>query len=412
MRRIAVIAISALAGVPATAAAADEVLVQQLSRQMRASGAYSGAYVVNLSQGETVFRWRQNRSRMLASNTKLFTTAAALARFGTEGTLGTEVLGAGALDANGVWRGDLYLRGGGDPTFGSHSFTTRRYGEGATVERLASLLQEVGIRRVTGRIYGDESRFDALRGGPDSRYAASSWVGPLSALSFNRGLGSERGGWFQLNPPAFATARLDAALEGRGVPVRLKPRVGVTPPGAEVLATVDSPAMSRLIQLTNKPSDNFFAEMLLKDLALQEHGVGTTAAGARLAAGYARRLGSGARLVDGSGVSRGNRASPRRVVKLIAEMFELDQIEFGEDFIDSLAIAGQDGTLKDRMRRGAARWRCRGKTGSLSNVSTLSGYCEARSGDTYVYSILMNYVYPPGARRLQDAMLQAIAARG
>jgi serine-type D-Ala-D-Ala carboxypeptidase/endopeptidase (penicillin-binding protein 4) len=412
MRRIAVIAISALAGVPATAAAADEVLVQQLSRQMRASGGYSGAYVVNLSQGETVFRWRQNRSRMLASNTKLFTTAAALARFGTEGTLGTEVLGAGALDANGVWRGDLYLRGGGDPTFGSHSFTTRRYGEGATVERLASLLQEVGIRRVTGRIYGDESRFDALRGGPDSRYAASSWVGPLSALSFNRGFGSESGGWFQLNPPAFATARLDAALEGRGVPVRLKPRVGVTPPGAEVLATVDSPAMSRLIQLTNKPSDNFFAEMLLKDLALQEHGVGTTAAGARLAAGYARRLGSGARLVDGSGVSRGNRASPRRVVKLLAEMFELDQIEFGEDFIDSLAIAGQDGTLKDRMRRGAARWRCRGKTGSLSNVSTLSGYCEARSGDTYVYSILMNYVYPPGARRLQDAMLQAIAARG
>ena len=83
-----------------------------------------------------------------------------------------------------------------------------------------------------------------------------------------------------------------------------------------------------------------------------------------------------------------------------------------EQFIDSLAIAGQDGTLKDRMRRGTARARCRGKTGTLSNVSALSGYCEALSGDTYAYSILMNYVYPPGARRLQDAMLQALAARG
>jgi D-alanyl-D-alanine carboxypeptidase/D-alanyl-D-alanine-endopeptidase (penicillin-binding protein 4) len=412
MRRIAALAVAVLIGAPATATAADEVLVKQLSRQMRASGAYSGAYVVNLSQGETVFRWRQNRSRILASNTKLFTTAAALARFGTEGTLGTEVLGAGALDADGVWQGDLYLRGGGDPTFGSTRFTTRSYGEGATVEQLAALLQEAGVTRVTGRIYGDESRFDALRGGPESRFATSIWVGPLSALSFNRGLGSESGGSFQLNPPAFAAARLDAALEARGVPVRLKPRPGVTPVGTEVLASVDSPTMSRLIQLTNKPSDNFFAEMLLKDLALQARGVGTTAAGARVAAGYARRLGSGARLVDGSGLSRGNRASPGQVVKLLAEVFELDQIEFGEQFIDSLAIAGQDGTLKDRMRRGAARARCRGKTGTLSNVSSLSGYCEALSGDTYVYSILMNYVYPPGARRLQDTMLQALAARG
>jgi D-alanyl-D-alanine carboxypeptidase/D-alanyl-D-alanine-endopeptidase (penicillin-binding protein 4) len=412
MRRIAAIAIAVLAAAPATAPAADEVLINQLSRQMRASGAHSGAYVVNLSQGETVFRWRQNRSRILASNTKLFTTAAALARFGTEGTLGTEVLGAGAPDPEGVWRGDLYLRGGGDPTFGSRTFTSKSYGEGATVEQLAALLQEAGIQRITGRIYGDESRFDALRGGPESRYATSIWVGPLSALSFNRGLGSESGGSFQVNPPAFAAARLDAALEARGVRVRLKPRAGATPAATEVVASVESPTMSRLIQLTNKPSDNFFAEMLLKDLALQARGVGTTAAGARLAAGYARRLGSGARLVDGSGLSRGNRASPRQIVKLLAEMFALDQTEFGEPFIDSLSIAGQDGTLKDRMRRGAARWRCRGKTGTLTNVSALSGYCEAHSGDTYAYSILMNYVYPPGARRLQDAMLQAIAARG
>jgi D-alanyl-D-alanine carboxypeptidase/D-alanyl-D-alanine-endopeptidase (penicillin-binding protein 4) len=409
MRRFAAIVIAALVAAPATAAADDEALVKQLTRQMRAAGAHSGAYVVNLSQGQTVFRWRQNRSRILASNTKLFTTSTALARFGTEGTLGTEVLGAGALDENGVWRGSLYLRGGGDPTFGSRRFTTRSYGQGATVEQLAALLQEAGIQRVTGRIYGDESRFDALRGGPDSGYGTSIWVGPLSALSFNRGLGSERGGSFQLNPPAFAAARLDAALEALGVPVRLKPRAGLTPTESEVLASVDSPTMSQLIQLTNKPSDNFFAEMLLKDIALQARGTGNTRAGARLAAGYARRLGSGARLADGSGLSRANRASPRQVVRLLAEMYELDQTEFGEVFTDSLSIAGRDGTLATRMRRGAARSRCRGKTGTLSNVSALSGYCVARSGDTYVYSILMNYVYPSGARRLQDAMVQAIA---
>jgi D-alanyl-D-alanine carboxypeptidase/D-alanyl-D-alanine-endopeptidase (penicillin-binding protein 4) len=76
----------------------------------------------------------------------------------------------------------------------------------------------------------------------------------------------------------------------------------------------------------------------------------------------------------------------------------------------SLPIAGRDGTLSDRMRGGAARGRCHAKTGTLSNVSALSGYCEALSGDLYAFSILMNGVYPPGARQLQDRMAQALAA--
>lgn len=412
MRRITLLSACLLALAPATAAAADDALVKQLTRQMRASGAGSGAHVANLSTGETLFSWKQNRPRILASNTKLFTTAAALARYGTEGTLGTEVLGAGELGDEGVWRGSLYLRGGGDPTFGTKSFASRSYGSGATVERLAALLEKAGIERVSGRVYGDESRFDSLRGGPDSRYGTSIWVGPLSALSFNRGLGNERGSSFQVDPPAFAAAQLDAALERRGITVRLRPSAGAAPTDDEILASVDSPPMERLIELTNKPSDNFFAEMLLKDLALQTSGKGTTRIGARLAAGYARRLGSRARLVDGSGLSRGNRASPRQVVNLLAAMDKLDDEEFGDQYIDSLAIAGQDGTLATRMRRGPARYRCRGKTGTLSNVSALSGYCEVLNGDTYVYSILMNNVYPASARSLQDAMLQAIAAQG
>ena len=78
-------------------------------------------------------------------------------------------------------------------------------------------------------------------------------------------------------------------------------------------------------------------------------------------------------------------------------------------FFDSLSIAGRDGTLRPRMRGGPARGRCRGKTGTLSGVSAVSGYCRARSGETYVFSILMNGVNPFGARALQDRMLQAIA---
>ena len=80
-----------------------------------------------------------------------------------------------------------------------------------------------------------------------------------------------------------------------------------------------------------------------------------------------------------------------------------------EEFFASLSVAGRDGTLRPRMRRGPARDRCRGKTGTLAGVSAVSGYCRARSGGTYVFSILMNGVNPFGARALQDRMLHAIA---
>ncbi len=96
--------------------------------------------------------------------------------------------------------------------------------------------------------------------------------------------------------------------------VRLKPRAGITPDGARVLASVDSPPMEPLIRLTNKPSDNFFAEMLLKDLALQAGRQGHDGRGGARSRRPATPAGSAsrARLVDGSGLSRGDRASPAR----------------------------------------------------------------------------------------------------
>jgi len=406
MRRAVLTLLAVALLLPAQAAQAD--LKSSLTRYMRLSGSASGAYVVNLSTGEKIFAWRAGTPRILASNTKLFTSSAALARFGTEGTLGTAVLGDGELDDAGVWRGDLYLPGGGDPTFGSSTYTRKFYGGGATVQQLARLIDEAGVERVTGRVYGDESRQDSLRGGPDSGYGVSIWVGPLSALSYNRGLANEGGSAFQTNPPAFAAARLDDALEARGIAVRRKPSVAPAPTGLDVLASVESPPMERIIKLMNKPSDNFFAELLAKDIAMQVNGRGTTSAGAALIAGFARRVGSGAQLADGSGLSRGNRASPYRIVRLLTAMAQRD--EYGA-LLDSLPIAGRDGTLFDRMRSGPAKGHCHAKTGTLSDVSALSGYCEARSRDVYGFSILMNRINPTSARRLQDRMAQALAAQ-
>ena len=401
--------VPAAAGAQATTSAnerAESAMRSVLTRQMRAAGSFSGAYVVNANENRGVFRFRPDRGRILASNTKLFTTAAALARFGPDGRLSTTVRGEGNLESDGTWRGSLYLVGGGDPTFGSRSFAGRNYGGGGAVEDLAGALRKAGVRRVSGRIIGDETVFDTRRGGPESGFRISPYVGPLSGLAFNRGLATESGRGYQSRPALFAATRLDSALERRGVRVAVGPRTGQAPNGSTELAAEQSPEIARLATLTNRPSDNFFAETLLKAVGRQVDGRGTTRGGARAAVRFAGGLGSRVGLADGSGLSRRDRASPRSVVRLLLGMRKRTE---GGAYTESLAVAGRSGTLRGRMRSGPARRRCRAKTGTISGVSALSGYCRARSGQVYAFSFLMNGVSPVGARRLQDRMAQAIA---
>ena len=401
------LALLLLALAPAAASAgtsANDALERTLATQMRAAGPSSGAYVLNATDRGTLFKWKSDTARVLASNTKLFTAAATLDNLGPEGTLSTVVLGDGTRSADGTWRGDLYLRGSGDPSFGSAAFVRRNYRTGGTAEELADELEGAGIERVTGRVYGDESRFDSMRGGPYSGGRTSIYVGPVSALSFNRGLANDSGSAFQANPPATAAVRFDALLESRGIEVGGKPAVGRAPEGATELAATESPDGEALVRQMMKPSDNFFAEMLLKGLGSRP---GSTSGGARAAEAHASSLGARVRLADGSGLARGNAASPRAVGHLIDSLMTRSE---WPAFDRALPVAGKDGTLHDRMRSGYARGRCRAKTGTIRGVSTLSGYCRARSGDKLVFSFLMNGVSPTGARRLQDRMAQALAA--
>ena len=434
----ALLAILALLALLAPAAQAQTSLQKSLSRQMAAAGAYSGAYVMDSESDAQLFARRPDTRRTLASNTKLFTSAAALGRLGADSAIATTLLGTGSLQPDGTWTGDLYLRGGGDPTFGTASFSARGYGSTASVDTIAARLADAGFTKVTGRVYGDESLFDSVRGISDSGYRTSPWVGPLSALDFNHGYGT-RG--FLSSPALYAAQKLDAALEAENVTVRGKPKTGVAPDGSPELIEVRSPPVSKLLRLQNKPSDNFFAEMLMKDLAVsgqpggpfraptdpepvtpttanpaapttpapEQPGPATTKAGTRAAVKFARTLGAKPVLVDGSGLSRADRASPRSVATM------LDRLRDRSDFqvlYDSLPIAGRDGTLDNRMRHSAARGRCRAKTGSLIGVSALSGYCNTRSGRVVTFSILMNGVNVTGARRIQDRMLGTIVRAG
>ena len=397
MYRLIAVLLAAAALLPAAAQAAGPSATRSaLASQMRYAGGGSGALAVDLDSGRQIFASRPDAARMPASVNKLFTTATALVLYGPDGHLTTRALGDVGVDPGGVLIGNLYLKGGGDPYFGS-----------AQAAALADeLFYDQGLREVTGRVVGDESAFDGLRGTISEGYRVTSEVGPLSALTFNRGRSGKRRPWFQKSPARFAAREFTKALRRRGVVVGGATKVGRTPEGALSLVEQRSATLAQLSRLTNVPSDNFNAEMLIKGLGAEFGTTGSTSAGTVVVRRTMAGFGLSPRLVDGSGLSRGNRTSPREVVQLLEHMTSETA---GPAFEASLPVAGRSGTLSDRMRRTAARDRCQAKTGTLRDVSALAGYCTT-TGDAHVaFAILMNGVYPYSARRLQDRMLSALA---
>ncbi|HVS29035.1 MAG TPA: D-alanyl-D-alanine carboxypeptidase/D-alanyl-D-alanine-endopeptidase [Solirubrobacteraceae bacterium] len=376
-----------------------------LGKAMRGASRASGAYVTDLADGTTLFAAHGDVRRNPASVEKIYTTSTALRRFGPATQFATTALSPATIDANGVLQGDLYLRGGGDPTFGSQSFNNARYGSGAAVEQLARLLAQAGLRRVNGNILGDESLFDDHRGGARTGARIDPDIGaPLSALNFNRG--KDDG---STTPAATAADRLAAALRAAGVRVDGGSDVATTPAGSRELAHVSSPPLSTLVRLTNRPSDNFLAETLLKDLGAAFGGGGSTSAGAEVVRSELHDAGISARVVDGSGLSRSDHTSPHEVVRRLAQ---ISQDPVAKEFTASLPTAGQNGTLAKRMRGTAADGRCHAKTGTLSDVSALAGYCDARSGETLAFAFLMNRTSVAAAHTVQDRMATALARFG
>ncbi len=399
------IAAGALASTPAAAAPiAQSALVGQLSHELGIVGPRSGAYVFDLTTEAPLFSERADSARPPASVEKLYTATTALELMGPGATLSTTVLGSGHLGAGGHWEGSLYLHGGGDPTFGSASFVAGHYGQGTTVSTLAALVKAAGIRGVTGNVNGDESWFDSLRGEPASGYAFDSDLeGNLSGLAFNRGATGSQGGAHA--PAAYAALQLRGALRAAGVTVH-GGTAAPAPPGAALIATASSPTLATLLGLTLPPSDNFFAETLLKDLGALYGGAGTTAAGARVVRGTIAHLGLHPRVLDGSGLSHSDSTTPHQVVALLTA---LAHSPLGTTLRDDLAIAGHTGTLSKRMRHTPASGRCQAKTGTLIGVSNLAGYCQAQNGDILAFAFFTDGIETGRAHTIQDNMTITLA---
>jgi D-alanyl-D-alanine carboxypeptidase/D-alanyl-D-alanine-endopeptidase (penicillin-binding protein 4) len=412
MRRSAIAlfaAFGALLLLFASAAQAASTCDQMRSWLHQGGGSASGLVVVEAESGNVVCASAPGRQRSLASNMKLFTTSTALSRLGPETRIPTKVFRDGTIDANGVLHGSLYLQGGGDPTLGTPSFyDSYLAGLGTNIFALTPQIKAAGITRITGRLFADATIFDNLRGVADSGYATSSYIGPLSGLAFNSGFkGSTSSSGFAADPAKLAASKLARSLRGAGVNVPTQVALRATPPNAERVAMVRSPTVDRIVNTTDVWSDNFFAEMLIKLLGARLGGAGTTAAGAKVVEAFASSHSSGVHAVDGSGLTRSNRASPQQIANLLLAM---RKDPAGEDFIQDLALAGHEGTVAERMQGTAADGHCRTKTGTLTGVSNLSGYCFNKSGKTMVFSVLMSSVSNLTLAHLdQDRIAGAVA---
>ncbi|UGS38207.1 D-alanyl-D-alanine carboxypeptidase/D-alanyl-D-alanine endopeptidase [Capillimicrobium parvum] len=391
LRLLLGLVLAAALAVPVAPAAAISPgqLRSALSAQIRKVPASSGVYVMALDGDTPLYSRRADRSLIPASVNKLFVTSTALLRFGASTRLDTTVVTDGEIDENGVLRGNLYLVGGGDPTLSS--------------TRIAQLAADLDLTRVRGSVIGDESRFDALRGSAATGGRLDSEIGgQLGGLVADRGY--VRGGW-QKRPAAVAADALRAALEKRDVPVSGRSKLGTAPEDAVELATSSSVPMSELIARTNIPSDNYYAETLLKNLGASFGDEGSTDAGARVVKEQMEELEIAPTVVDGSGLSRSDRTQPRQVVQLLATMAGGEE---GGTFLDSLSTVGRTGTLANRMKGTPAAGRCHGKTGTLSNVSNIAGVCDTPAGQV-AFAILMNNVSVWTAHSVQDRMVAAIA---
>jgi D-alanyl-D-alanine carboxypeptidase/D-alanyl-D-alanine-endopeptidase (penicillin-binding protein 4) len=369
-------------------------LERKLSKLARRAPGASGYYVKDLDAGAkaVLFDADEGKRRKLASNEKLFTTSTALSVLGADGRIETTVKAEGTVTDAGRLRGDIYLIGGGDPSFGA-----------AGIGDLATDVKRAGIKRIGGRIVADPSVFDSRPGVPDSNYGPSEYIAPLRGLVYG-------GSTYDGDPALQAGQAFKEGLRDAGIKVGGKVKVDELPgklKGTPEVGVYESETIASLAAATNKPSNNFYAEMLLKRLAATPKRQGTTRRGTKIVERFAHRLGSDVNAKDGSGLTNSNKSSPRDIVALLDAV--RDEKGIGNAFVDSLAVAGKEGTLDDRMGGTVAAGRCRGKTGTIDGVSNLSGYC--RSGKHMVaFSLLMNGVGDyEGARAIQDKMVVEIA---
>lgn len=424
-----------------------------------------GVVVTSVTRGDTLFSSNPDVLLKPASIMKMMTTGLALERFGPEHTFATTVLREVPVSA-GVLNGNLYLRGGGDPTL-----STRFWQGESPMDALAQQIKAAGIQRVNGDVVADESAFETERipAGWKSSYLMSAYAAPVSALSLNENLvwivarpqngtpvveldppssaipvvstvrlvagsggrivarragsgiavsgtiGSRsaprRYSLVVPEPPAFAAGALVSSLSKAGVVVGGNIRSGTTPQGATQIGEVRSLPLANIVSYMNRESINHFAELLYRNAAIPADGRAASSRGALAALQTFMSSKAGGRredvrAADGSGLSEADSLTARAMVQLLGYAH---RAPWGSVFHASMPVAGESELMRRRMRSTPAQGNLHAKTGTTNTVASLAGYVTALNGEVLAFAFIYNGRDRFGARATMDRMGPTLA---
>jgi len=431
------------------AAASQTRPLEELLSDPVMRGAWVGVSVQTSSNPpQTLFAVNEDKRFMPASNTKLFTTALALEKLGPDFTFVTPLLTDGKIEGEHL-NGNLYLKGSGDPSFTRERL--RDLAKALTEKGVKSVNGDivVDVSAFSDNRWGTGWSWDYLHYG----YAAEVWaialdrnsvtlqVSPatkegqpaqialvpatdwltidgrvVTVKSGDSSWSIWRDPWERVihlwghiplgaspetvrvsipSVPHYVGESFRATLKEMGIAVEGSVKVGQVPSNASVVAETQSQPLREIVRWLNKVSDNLYAEMLLRAVALKERGQGSISAAMQVLKRQLVDWGidpDDFQLFDGSGLSRLNMVTPRAIVKLL--QIARTRPWFGA-FRESLPIAGKDGTLRTRFQNTPAEGRVFAKTGYIGSVVALSGYIQRTDGSELVFSILVNHYNAP-----------------
>ena len=348
--------------------------------------------------GEQVYSQNGTLPLVPASAQKILTAFGVYELLGDDHLFETTVV-TNALLSDGILDGDLYLVGGGDPLLATQPYVVRYDQQphfATSIESLADAVVAAGITEITGGVLGDEERYDDERYLPEwpERFTnvSQNQTGPLSALTVNDGFvrfvedTAPSLATATTEPATFAAAFFDDLLEERGVIIRGGSGEAPAPVNARTIASITSDPISVVTNQMLDISDNMASELLLKEIGFVESRVGSSDGGAIALENLLADSGFSVAetdVVDGSGLASENRVTCQLLVEVLNAAGDTP-------LIDGLAVAGESGTLRERLIGTAAQGRVLAKTGRLNEVGALAGVATASDGTELTFAWIAN----------------------